>query len=268
MKTTEKWNKMFLLGMTAKTTLVAMLAFSFFIVGCNSNDSAPEGRADPILGESFTIKGQIYGYEFDDENYTIKYNELSVDEGAVTVVAPSPFTTLPIEAKVTDEDKGKFSVKIKTADEDELVAASPKTLYDNFFALFGDDGLSSEKKITSLSPANANFGVLSLEADVDEYEAELRLGIESRKGDDTVWSGTNTVYTYVYVDTDVTIQGSEKSTGGDTTTITVDLALKKGWNVVEMLRKTDEKRSTNEVTITYSVKGVLESAKWYLLPTP
>jgi hypothetical protein len=179
-----------------------------------------------------------------------------------------PFDTA-LTATVTG---GDFTVTIPAADQTKLNTPTKSDLASKF-------DLSDEDKITTLSPADAKFGELSFSATAEGwYNPALRLGTNTESGTETNSSERGTNYSYVYVDKDVTVRGSEREQGEEDYSgktyvydysTTIDLSLKAGWNVVEEsysynARKISDTKYETNGTTTYSVKGVPASAKWYL----
>ncbi|GHV88584.1 hypothetical protein AGMMS50267_09440 [Spirochaetia bacterium] len=273
MKTTKNWRRtsgrktMLLAGMAVNAMLVAVLAFGLVLTGCptDADDVKEEARTDPVLGETFEIKGTIYGELWSDSG--VSYTPLT---NVTTVTVSGPFSTAPT-ATVTGGSN--FSVTIPTAVSYQLQTATKELLRMQF-------DLSNSEKITTLQPADAKFGRLELSATAPGYSTYFRLGIASGSGTEENYTESSTRYSYVYVDKDVTIKGSDRIQGEPVEngvtyayddSITVDLSLKAGWNVVERSnsdsgKKISATREESKGTTTYSVKGVRESAKWSLYP--
>jgi hypothetical protein len=165
------------------------------------------------LGESFALLP-------DRGFYDGEYRTTRVPVTSVTV--SGPFNTAPVAAMTSDS----FSVKIEKADSAKLSpmdnAATKEYLAVEFF------GFSGTSKISEFGPSDAKIGRLYFYGDADGYRPELNL----RKVTITATEGSEDVYYFIYVDKNVTMKGAESVAGNTPYTITVDLSLKTGWNIV------------------------------------
>ena len=263
-------HKVFLTGMAA-----ALLTFGLVFVACDNGSTSDPGipsvpeipeipgtRPDaPVTGQqTLTISGSIYG-RMEDDSYVPLTTVTSVTVNDLFSTAPTVTGT------------NSFSVTIPAADLSKLFAPTKADIADMF-------DLSGADKITVLPPEDAKFGILEFSANAGaEYETDLSLGIVVFNGIQGNFSANEAEYSYVYVSKDVTIKGFEQvhdskytENGADhfySGTVTVDLSLKEGWNVVEesesfTVQKLADGTYKETGTTKFSVNGILNSAKWYL----
>ncbi|GHV05812.1 hypothetical protein FACS189485_13380 [Spirochaetia bacterium] len=254
-----------LAGLPGKAVVIAVLALGLVLTGCPPPDGGEEEetRSNPVLGETFEIKGKVYGESWDSAG--ISYTPLT---NVTAVTVNGPFNTT-LTAAIPDGSN--FTVTIPAAVSDWLSTTTKENLASQF-------DLRNGTKITTFEPADARFGDLSFEATAPGYYSYLSLGTQSVSGTEENYSLSGSDYSYVYVDKDVTINGSDQDQGEETEdgvtyvydySTTVNLSLKAGWNVIERSSSESGKEVSatkyeSKGTTTYSVKGILESAKWTL----